>query len=134
MAKMKLEPGEQVLKEGSVGYLKSRIRMLQGRAYLTDQRFVHTNNARGVAVGGLFGALMKPQVDLDLQLGAITRMTRDEHGRNKEVLKIGTGQGEEHRLILSLDEWLPAFSDALAEHHGTKLLETEPGVWTATRG
>lgn len=135
MAKMQLEPGEQVLKEGSVGYLKSKINMAPGGGFLTDRRFIHTNRARAMAAGGLLGALMmKGKVDVDVPLGSITAITRDTHGRNQSVLKIESAGGQEYRLVADFDEWFQAFGHALITYHGIKLVEYQPGRWTAERG
>jgi hypothetical protein len=134
MAKFQLQPGEQVLKQDRSSYLKNRFNLVQGVAVLTDRRFVHTNRMRAIAVGGLFGALSKGRVDIDLPLGAIASFTRDLHGRKRTVLKVTTGDGQEHRLMpRSFEEWLGAFAEALATHHHTKLVEHQPGFWAAER-
>ncbi len=134
MAKVELQPGEQVLTQGPVPYLKSRFNLVQGGGYLTDRRFLHTNDMRGLAAGGLVGALIKGKVDIEIPLGSITRISRDRHGRADSVLKIETVHGQEYRLMPDFDDGLRAFGDALATHHGVKLVERAPGEWTADRG
>jgi hypothetical protein len=133
MAKVDLQPAEQMLEQGSVPYLKGRINLVQGSGYLTDRRFIHTNEMRSLAVGGLVGALIKGKVDIEVWLGSISRISRDEHGHSDAVLKIETADGKEDRLMPDFDEWLRAFGDALAAH-GTKLIETAPGQWSAQPG
>jgi hypothetical protein len=134
MAKFKLEPGEQKLMEGSVPYLKSRFQYIAGPAYLTDRRFVHTNDLMARGVGGLLAALVKPRIDLEVPLDSIAQISRSQHGRkNESVLVISTADGQEHRMVADFDEWFPAFQEALSSHRATRLVELEPGAWTAVR-
>jgi hypothetical protein len=133
MAKVELQPGEQVLKQGAVPYLKGRFNLVQGGGYLTDRRFVHTNEMRGIAVGGLVGALIKGKVDIEIWLDSISRISRDKHGRNDAVLKIETVDGEEYRLLPDFDEWLQAFGSTLAAHRGIDLAQTGPNQWSVQR-
>lgn len=135
MAKFQLEPGEQQLKEGSVPYLKSRFQYVAGLAYLTDRRFVHTNNLMARGLGGLVAAaLVKPRIDLEVPLDSIALISRSQHGRkNESVLVISTVDGQEHRMVADFDEWFPALHEALSLHRATRLVEVEPGTWTAVR-
>lgn len=133
MAKVEMQAGEQLLKQGQVSYLKSRFNAVIGDGYLTDRRFLHTNNMRGLAVGGLAGALLKGKVDIEVALHSITRVSRGKHGRGS-VLEIETAAGEVYRLMVEFDEWLQAFGHALAAHHRTRLVEHAPGLWVAQRG
>ena len=133
MAKVELQPGEELVKQGSVPYLKGRFNLVQGGGYLTNLRFLHTNDMRALAAGGLVGSLLKGKVDIEIPLGSITRISRAKHGRNESVLAVETADGHEYRLLPSFDEWLQAFADVLGVHHGTKLVEMAPGEWTAQR-
>ena len=134
MAKFKLEPGEQVLMEGSLPYLKSKIKYIDGPAHLTDRRFVHANNLQARALGGLVGGLMGARVDLEIPLDAIAGISRSTFGRkNASVLVLTTVDGKEHKLVAPFDEWFAAFDRALANHRATHLVETRPGAWTAHR-
>jgi hypothetical protein len=49
------------------------------------------------------------------------------------VLEIETTHGETYRLMSDFDEWLEAFTDALAADHGVRLVESAPGQWNAER-
>jgi hypothetical protein len=134
MAKFKLEPGEQVLMEGSLPYLKSRIKYIDGPAYLTDRRFVHANNLQARALGGLVGGLMGARIDLEIPLEAIAGISRSTFGRkNNPVIVLTTTDGKEHKLVAPFDEWFAAFDQALTSHRATRLVETHPGAWTAQR-
>ena len=88
---------------------------------------------RGLAVGGLVGALIKGKVDIEIWLDSISRISRDKHGRNESILKIETVEGQEYRLLPNFEEWLQAFGGALATYRGTTLVETGPGQWSAQR-
>jgi hypothetical protein len=135
MAKFKLQPGEQLLQEGVLPYLKSKYKYLRGPAYLTDQRFVHANNAMARGVGGLLGALMAARIDLEIPLDTIMGISRSSFGRkNEPVLAIRTVEGYEHRIVARFEEWFPAFDNALATYRATRLVELEPGAWSAVRG
>jgi hypothetical protein len=135
MAKVELGPGEQVLTQGVVLYLKSRFYLIDGAAYLTDRRFLRTTNMRGPA-GGLVGTVFRGKVDIELPLGWIARISRGKHHRIFSLLEIETVQGEIYRLMpmRSVDEWLRAFAEALAAHHGLRLVESAPGQWRAEPG
>ena len=107
---------------------------MRGPVYLTDQRFVHANNAVARGVGGLVGALMSARIDLEIPLDTIVGISRSSYGRkNEPVLVITTVDGQEHRVVARFEEWFPAFDDALATHRATRLVETEPGAWSAVR-
>ena len=118
MAKFKVQDGEQVLMEGLLPYLKSKYRYIPGLSYLTDRRFVHTNNLRGRAVGGLVGALMTARIDLEVPLETITGIGRSSHGRKHHpVLVILTRDGQDHRIVAEDEAWFQAFDRALAQRH-----------------
>jgi len=129
MGTLELRLGEQVLKQGTMPYLKSRFQLVQGGGYLTTLRFLHTNDMRGVAAGGLLGTLMKGKVDIEVPLASVASISKSRHGRNEAVLTITTVQRREYRLLTAFDQWLSAFGDALAEHHGMALVERERGSW-----
>ena len=108
--------------------------MALGPVYLTDQRFVHANNAMARGVGGLVGALMAARIDLEIPLDTIMGISRSSFGRkNEPVLAIRTVEGYEHRIVARFEEWFPAFDNALATYRGTRLVELEPGAWSAVR-
>jgi hypothetical protein len=130
MAKFQLQPGEQVVRQGSALYLKGRLKGVPGNAYLTDRRFVHTSKLGAMAVGGLVGALMSSgKIDIELSLEAIARLARGRQGRNDAVLAITLADGQEHRFLADPAEWVPAFSHALSLH-AARLFEHEPGSWS----
>jgi hypothetical protein len=51
---------------------------------------------------------------VEVPLGAVARIHRGRHGRNDSILVVATEDGDEHRFLVDLDEWLPAFTDALS--------------------
>ena len=132
MTMVELQPGEQVLKQGYVPYLKSRFYLVAGGGYLTNRRFLHTNNMRG-AVGGLVGTVFKGKVDIEIPLGSIARISRGKHNRVFSVLEIETAQAAFYRLMppRNVDAWIKAFAEALAAHHGVRLIESAPSQWSA---
>jgi hypothetical protein len=136
MAKVKFDEDEAVLKEGRLPYLKNRLKLIPGTGYLTNRRFVHTDNmsymARAGRVGSLVGELRKGKVDFDVPLSSISRISKDVHGRNKVVLKIETIDGSEYKLLTEeFDDWRQALHDALWSLFHMRLEEGPPGVWTA---
>jgi hypothetical protein len=133
MNTVELQPGERVLKQGYLPYLKSRFYLVAGGGYLTDRRFLRTNNMRG---GGLVGTVFRGTVDIEIPLGSIARISRAKHHRVFSFLEIETAQGAIYRLMppRNVDEWLEAFAEALAAHHGVRLVESAPGQWSPRPG
>lgn len=133
MARFGLLPGEQLLHEGTVGYVRSRLKLVPGVGHLTDRRFVHTNKTGAMALGGVLGALSKGSVDLEVRFDEVSGLARQRHGRNGSILAIVTENGLEHRLLCPFDEWFGAFRNALLRHPTTTLLERAPGQWSVER-
>jgi hypothetical protein len=107
---------EKLLKEGiekeeKVGYLKSKINMLQGVLYMTSNRLVLDAHKTGVGGFGILGFLLKKQVEkknfgFNLKFGDIERITQGKHGATKNVLEITNKQDETYRIIVkNYQEW-----------------------------
>lgn len=138
MANLELIPGEQILKQGTVDSLKGAM-MQMGRGTLTNQRFVR--QAQGwpgaSSMFGLIGVLiaraLKGKVDIEFPLTSITTLARGKFGLNKNILVIGTADGQSYMLLAKFDLWFAAFRDALQMHTGATLVQTGDQEWTVQR-
>ena len=100
-----------VLKQESVGYLKSKINMQQGELILSSQKITLTAHKTGVGGFGLLGALLKSKVEkvnsvFDLEFKNISAINQGKHGLQKNVLEITDKQDLTYRMIVKdYEEW-----------------------------
>jgi hypothetical protein len=139
MARFALHPGERTIKHGWAGYLGGRVRTYPGDLILTDRRLVHTNKVQQIAgaaapagiVGVLVGHALSGKVDFEASLDTITHVARGKHGRNRQILTVADGSGEEHRFMAKPEEWFPAFGHALSLWR-RQLVAAGPDSWAVS--
>ena len=94
-----------------MGYLKSRMNLLEGDLYLTSDKLIlksHTPEDKGM---GRFGFLFKKKVEekdhgIILSFDDILKISRGKHGMEKNVLEIKTNDNQEYRIIVKdYNEW-----------------------------
>jgi hypothetical protein len=127
VAKLQLLPDEVVLRRASTAYLKARLKLVPGEALVTQRRFVHVGQLRATAAAGVLGLLAGGRVDVDVALTTLARLDRSRHGRG-QAWTLTTTTGEEYKLLGDLDDWRPAFEDALSRG-GRRLVEQQAGSW-----
>ena len=102
---------EGIIKEEKIGYLKSKVNLLQGNLYLTPKRIVLDAHKTGVGGFGLLGAILKKKVEeksfgFNLELGEIKAVAQGKHGVQKNVLEITDSNDETYRIIVKdYQEW-----------------------------
>lgn len=133
MAKIDLNPGETILKEGTVATIERGFMLRTGTGFLTDQRFVRYRSGVPFWLAGLLSLLFGGKIDIEIPLASIRSLARGKFGRNTNVLVIATAEGQEHTLQLGFDEWLTAFRDVLGRG-GRRLTEDGEGRWIAGTG
>lgn len=109
MDKAKLQ-SEGILKEESIGYLKSALNLQQGNLVLTNKRLFLDAHKTTVG-GGILGNLLKKKVEqdntiFDLEPGNIQSVAQGKHGAQKNVLEITDKQNNTYRIIVKdYPEW-----------------------------
>jgi len=107
---------EGILKEESVGYLKSALNLQQGKLVLTPKRIVLDAHKTTVNTGGLLGAFLKTKVEQDktifnLEHSNIQSVVQGKHGVNKNVLEIKDKQNNTYRIMVKdYPEWEAAIN------------------------
>lgn len=102
---------EGITKQEQIGYLKSKLNMLQGNLYLTPSRLVLDAHKTGVGGFGLLGAILKHKVEkkgygFNLELNQIKSISQGKHGVQKNVLEITDSSNNIYRIIVKdYDEW-----------------------------
>lgn len=101
---------EGILKEEKVGYLKSKMNLLQGHLYLTSKRLVLEAHKTTVG-GGILGAILKKKVEkkdygFNLEFKDIKNFEQGKQGLNKNILEVNTSQGETYRIVVKkYNDW-----------------------------
>lgn len=102
---------EEITKKEQIGYLKSKLNMLQGNLYLTPSRLVLDAHKTGVGGFGLLGATLKHKVEkkgygFNLELNQIKSISQGKHGVQKNVLEITDSSDNIYRIIVKdYNEW-----------------------------
>lgn len=96
---------EGILKEEKVGYLKSKLNLMQGTLYLTTNRLVLDAHKAGMGGLGILGALLKKQVEkkvfgFNLEFKDIKEIKQGKHGVQKNVLEVTDSQNETYKIIV----------------------------------
>ncbi|MCD6068139.1 MAG: hypothetical protein K0S33_2965 [Bacteroidetes bacterium] len=99
-----------VLKQEHVGYLKSKLNLMNGILSLTKTQLVLEAYQRSVEDGGLFRALFKKKNDMDTEGFAFDlhtiKTSRGKHGFNKNVLEVTDANGISWRILVKdYTEW-----------------------------
>ena len=96
---------EGILKEEQVGYLQSKLNLMQGTLYLTPQRLILDAHKTGVSGLGILGAILKRKVEkksfgFNLDLKDVKKITQGKHGAQKNVLEITNSLDETFRIVV----------------------------------
>jgi hypothetical protein len=97
--------GEQVTKREEIGYLKSKMNLMEGVLRLTPTRLILEAHKMGVGGFGILGSIMKRKVEqkvfgFDIALSEIKEITRGKHGVQKNVLEITVATDEMYRILV----------------------------------
>lgn len=101
---------EGIIKEEKVGYLKTKINLMQGTLYLTHKRVVLDAHKTGVGGMGLLGAFLKKKVEeksfgFNLEFNQLGKIEQGTHGRNP-VLEITDNNNNTYRIMVKdFSEW-----------------------------
>ncbi len=108
---LELRTGEQIIHNGLMSYVRSKIHIQGGSAYLTTQRFMRfQQNTKVQVLIGVFAFLLKEKPDFEIELSEIQSIRRGKQGINKNVILLKTTDGTEYKLICKkFDEWMAAF-------------------------
>ena len=98
-------PVNNIVKQETVGYLKSKINLQQAVLLLSAQRLTLKENKATVNSGGILGFLIKKQVEKDnvifsLNLADIQKISQGKHGMQNNVLEIKDRNHVTHRVIV----------------------------------
>lgn len=98
---------EGILKEEKVGYLKTKLNLMQGVLYLTATRLALNAHKTGVGGGGLLGAILKKKVEkksygFNLEFKDIEKITQGKPGVQKNVLEVTSKAGDTYRIIVKV--------------------------------
>lgn len=135
MANVKLNSGENLLKEGSAGVVTGKLRGKQGRCFLTTQRLVFHKKGMvssmflGYLFGYFFSFLYKGKFDFDISLIDVKSLSRTQYMLSKNVLCIETEDGKEYKFLLKFDDWFDAINNALLAYHQCRLVEEGDQKW-----
>ncbi len=101
---------EETLKEEKVGYLKSKLNLLQGKLVLTRSRLV-LDAHKTTAGGGILGLILKSRVEkknygFDLELKRIKNIEQGKHGLQKNILEVTDDNENTYRILVKdYQEW-----------------------------
>lgn len=95
----------KIIKEEKVGYLKSKVMLMQGTLTLTETHLKLEAHKTGVSGFGVLGSLLKRKVEsetfgFNVPLSDITSVTQGKHGVNKNVLEIELIDQIEYRILV----------------------------------
>lgn len=102
---------DHIIKEEKIGYLKTKVMLMQGTLQLWDNRLKLEAHKTGISGFGILGSILKRKVEskivgFDISLSEITSITQGKHGANKNVLVIEINKQEEYKvLVKDYYEW-----------------------------
>lgn len=105
-----LEAPINYLKSEKVSYLKTKLQLLNGELFLTEDRLILVSNKTTIA-SGFIGRWIKRKIEskkygFDLKLSDITGVNQGKHGIQKNVLEITDKTGNTYRIIVKkYDLW-----------------------------
>lgn len=108
---------EGIIKEEDVGFLKSKLNLLQGTLYLTPNRIALDAHKQGAGGFGLLGSALKKKVEkksfgFNIEFGNILKVEQGKHGAEKNVLEITDNNGEMFKVIVkNYQEWQSALNE-----------------------
>lgn len=105
-----LEAPINYLKSEKVSYLKTKLQLLNGELFLTEDRLILVSNKTTIA-SGFIGRWIKKKIEskkhgFDLKLSDITDVNQGKHGVQKNVIEITDKTGNTYRIIVkNYDLW-----------------------------
>ena len=122
MPKFELQPNEQLIEKGNASLMKTKINLLIGKLYVTDQRFVFLpSGSTGMAALGALGGILSELImgnkirkqAIDVPIDQVAGYKQGKHGMNKKILDIELPEGEK-RFILNakFEKWDTALKTA----------------------
>ena len=96
----------KIIKEEKVGYLKSKVMLLQGDLSLTETHLRLVAHKTGMSGFGILGGIIKRKVESEIfgfkvPLVDVTSITQGKHGVNKNVLVIELINRIEYRVLVN---------------------------------
>lgn len=111
MDKEKLQ-SEGIIKEETIGFLKSKLNMQTGTLILTNKRVYLEITKSNVTYGGIAGLIIsllvknKPKPVFDIENKTIQNIAQGKHGLAKNILEITDMQNITYRILVkSYPEW-----------------------------
>lgn len=125
MAKFELQPGEEVLRKASVSWVKSKVNLIVGTMYLTNQRIVFLPGASmafalfgllGGALGAILGKKSLDKNKLEATPEQVEAYWQGKHGINKKILVLQL-PNEERKFVLNkkYETWAPDLHKLLGQ-------------------
>lgn len=103
--------GEGSVKDERVGFLKSKLNLMQAELFLTPNRLMLEAHANGVAGFGLLGALLRKKAEqkdhgFNIPIKEIIKVEEGRHGLQKNILEITVSSGKTYRMMVKdFKEW-----------------------------
>ena len=93
MSKFELQHAESLYMEGYAVHIKSAVRVLQGDAYLTSERFVYAKKSLAL-LGPLFMHFVKGKtIVFEFPISTLSSIHQEKHGLvKKHILTVDTGE------------------------------------------
>jgi len=133
---IELRSHEHIIHKGSMSYVRNKMHIQGGSAYLTNQRFIRfQQNTKLQVLIGLFAFLLKEKPDFEIELSEIQSIQRGNQGINKNVIRLKTTDGTEYKLICKkFDSWMAAFQTAYEGFPSFKLFMVGQEQWAVQAG
>lgn len=127
-----LRNDEQLIFEGKLNKMTSKLTATEGTGYITTRRLVrYEANLLLKAVIGLLALFFKQKLDFEIGLEEIRSIRRKEKGLNKnKAFYLTTVDGTEHELVaFPVETLLAAFQQAFDQHPSLTLSQLGQHEW-----
>jgi len=101
----------EIIKQERIGYLKSKLNLMQGELILTPHELILKAHKTGVGGFGILGAILKHQVEkkdqgVTIPLNEIKAITQGKHGVQKNILEVTDSKDQQYRIMVkSYTDW-----------------------------
>ncbi len=122
MPKFELLPNEQLIEKGNASLMKTKVNLLIGKLYITNQRFVFMpSSSTGMAALGALGGILAQLImgdkirkqAIDVPIDQIASYKQGKHGLNKKILDIQLPDGEKRFMLnAKFEKWDTALKTA----------------------